>query len=68
MEIAEHPEFRARRYRRTAAHLRSEAEAPHRWHERAELLAIADQYDRLADRFARSCVNAPAKDGCGVVI
>jgi hypothetical protein len=56
MEIAERLEIRARRYRRTAVHLRREAEAPDRWQERAELLAIADQYDRLADRLARACI------------
>ncbi len=58
MEIAEAPEIRARRYRRNAAHLRREAEAPDRWQERTELLAIADQYERLADRLARVCLKS----------
>lgn len=56
MEITERPDIRARRYRRTAAHLRQEAEAPDRRQERVELLTIADQYDRLAERLARACV------------
>jgi len=56
MEIAERPDVRAKRYRRTAAYLRREAEAPDRWQERTELLAIADQYDLLADRLGRLCI------------
>jgi hypothetical protein len=51
MEITE---ARASRYRRTAAGLRQQADALDSTRERAELLAIADQYDRLADRVGRS--------------
>jgi ABC-type Fe3+-hydroxamate transport system substrate-binding protein len=50
MEITEAPEDRASRYRCTAAHLRQQANALDKTQERAELLAIADQYERLADR------------------
>jgi hypothetical protein len=52
MEIAEMPETRASRYRHTAAQLRRQAAAFDKTQERAELLTIADQYDRLADRLA----------------
>jgi hypothetical protein len=54
MEITEPPEDRASRYRFTAVHLRQQAEALDKTQERAELLAIADQYDRLAERLAGS--------------
>jgi hypothetical protein len=50
MEITEAPEDRARRYRCTATHLRQQADALDKTQERAELLAIADQYERLAGR------------------
>jgi hypothetical protein len=52
MEIAETPEARARRYRRTAAHLRRQADAPEREPERGELLLVAEQYERIADRLS----------------
>jgi hypothetical protein len=52
MEITEAPEDRANRYRCTAAHLRQQADALDKTQERQELLAIADQYDRLAGRLS----------------
>jgi hypothetical protein len=54
MEIIEARAARASRYRCTATRLRQQADALDRTQERAELLAIALQYDRLADRLARS--------------
>jgi hypothetical protein len=53
MEIAETYQDRASRYRYTAARLRQQAEALDGTLERRELLEIADQYDRLADRLTR---------------
>ena len=50
METTEAPEDRASRYRYTAAHLRQQANALDKTQERVELLAIAAQYDRLAER------------------
>ncbi len=52
MAITEAPEDRAGRYRCTAAQLRQQADALDKTQERAELLAIADQYDRLAGRLS----------------
>lgn len=52
MAITEAPEDRANRYRCTAAQLRQQAVALDKTQERAELLAIADQYDRLAGRLS----------------
>jgi hypothetical protein len=54
MKNDETPEARVRRYRRRAAHLRQWADGFDGTREHAELLAIAEQYDRLADRFARA--------------
>jgi hypothetical protein len=54
MEIAETYQDRASRYRYTAARLRQQAEALDGTQERKKLLDIADQYDRLANRLARS--------------
>jgi len=50
MENTEAPEDRAIRYRGTAAHLREQANALAKSQERADLLAIADQYEKLARR------------------
>jgi hypothetical protein len=58
MEITEEPEARASRYRYTAADLRQQADALDETRERADLLAIADQYDRIAERLARACAKA----------
>jgi len=54
MEIAETHQDRASRYRYTAARLRQQAEALDGTRARRELLEIADQYDRLADRLTRA--------------
>jgi len=53
MEIANLRTARAARYRCAAGRLRQQADALGGSRERAELLAIADQYDRLADHVAR---------------
>jgi hypothetical protein len=53
MELAEAPEDRATRYRRTAAQLRRQADGRDDRQERAELLIAAGQYERVADRLAR---------------
>jgi len=58
MQLPEPPEARARRYRNMAAILRRQADAPDRKHERADMLSIAAQYDRIADRLLRSVLAA----------
>jgi hypothetical protein len=50
MPILEPLEARARRYRNRAASLRRQAEAGDAGPEWADLLDIANQYDRLAER------------------
>jgi hypothetical protein len=59
MEYAETPEARADRYRREAAHLRALAVTFDGPRERAELLVIADSYDRLADHLTVSDAREP---------
>jgi hypothetical protein len=58
MEIAETHQNRASRYRHTAARLRQQADALDGTRERRELLEIADQYDRLANRLTRARAEA----------
>lgn len=55
MELAEAPEDRATRYRRTAAQLRRQADGHDDTRERSELLIVADQYERIAERLSRDC-------------
>lgn len=57
MEIPETHQDRASRYRHTAARLRQQAD-PLDGRERRELLEIADQYDRLANRLTRARAEA----------
>lgn len=58
MQLSEEPEARARRYRSRAANLRQQADAAALAGERADLLDIADQYDRIADRLLRTGAGA----------
>ena len=54
MPFPEAPEARARRYRTTAAKLRRQVDAVDPSLERADLLDIAAQYDRIAERLLRT--------------
>ena len=58
MQLPEAPEARARRYRSRAADLRQQADAVALAGEREDLLDIADQYDRIADRLLRTGAGA----------
>ncbi len=58
MQLPEAPEARARRYRSRAANLRHQADAAALAGERVDLLDIADQYDRIADRLLRTGAEA----------
>jgi hypothetical protein len=57
MRFYEVPEIRATRYRRMAAEFRRQADALVHGQERPEFLAMAEQYERIADRLAlaRGC-------------
>ncbi len=65
MEITEEPEARASRYRYTAADLRQQADGLDETRERADLLAIAEQYDRIAERLARACARPRQSENPG---
>jgi phytoene/squalene synthetase len=52
MRFYEVPEIRATRYRRMAAEFRRQADALDQRQERPEFLAMAEQYERIAERLA----------------
>ena len=63
MQLLETPEARARRYQNHAAKLRRQVDAAEYGQERADLLDIAAQYERIADRLVRAADVPGSRDG-----